>query len=176
MAELTVTPSASLPTRDRDEILSLCRLAYREDLAALFRSVGPATHVRCRHEGRLVSHAMWVTRYLQAGVRPPLPTAYVEAVATHPAFERRGLATTVMRRLASEIPPAFELAALCPATPRLYERLGWRFWRGPLGIRLVSGRREATPGERVMVLPLPGRPALDLDAPVSAEWREGELW
>jgi hypothetical protein len=29
---------------------------------------------------------------------------------------------------------------------------------------------------KVMILRLPCTPPLDLDAPLSAEWREGELW
>jgi hypothetical protein len=34
-----------------------------------------------------------------------------------------------------------------------------------------------TPDEQVMVLRLPRTPAgLSLDAPLSAEWREGEFW
>lgn len=65
----------------------------------------------------------------------------------------------------------YRLAALCPAEFALYERLGWRFWRGPLGIRMPSGETDATPEERIMILKLPGTPQLDLDAPLSAEWR-----
>jgi hypothetical protein len=33
-----------------------------------------------------------------------------------------------------------------------------------------------TPDERVMILSLPQTPSLDLDLPLSVEWREGEVW
>ena len=176
MLELEVVQSESNTADLRSEILSLCNLAYREDLTELFRTVGPATHVLGLSEGMLVSHALWVTRWLQPGAGKPLKTAYVEAVATLPKFQRRGFATLVMRRLVSEIPESFKLTALCPARSGIYERLGWRFWRGRLSIRMPSGQQQETPDERVMVFDLPGGPTLDLTEPLSAEWREGELW
>ena len=157
------------------EVLALGALAYGEDLTELYREIGPATHVLVRDGGLLVSHAMWVTRWLQVGAARPLKTAYVEFVATHPEFRNRGLASQVMRRLVSEIPDSYELAALCPATAGLYQRLGWRFWRGPLFAR-TAGRRIPTPDERVMILPLAKTPRLDLDLPLSVEWRPGEVW
>jgi aminoglycoside 2'-N-acetyltransferase I len=87
---------------------------------------------------------------------------------------RRGYASAVMKRLARAIAD-YDLGALDPAEPELYARLGWVFWRGPLFIRM-DGELLPTPDERVMILRLPKTPPLDLDAPLSAEWRPGELW
>lgn len=176
MPDIDVISSEALPPSVREEVLALCEAAYEEDVRDLFATFGPATHILLRVEGVLASHAMWVTRWLQPGAAPPLMTAYVEMVATLPASQGKGYATRVMERLAREIPEAFGLAALCTGTHGFYERLGWRLWRGPLSIRMPSGALEPTPEERVMVLELPGRPALGLDEPLSAEWREGELW
>ena len=69
----------------------------------------------------------------------------------------------------------FDLGALCPAIPLMYARLGWEFWCGPLFIRRAD-RLIPTPDEDVMILRLPRTPPLDLEAPLSVEWREGELW
>jgi len=69
----------------------------------------------------------------------------------------------------------YDLAALCPTRDGLYRRLGWRYWRGPLSVR-KDGHVVPTPQERVMILPLPLTPTLDLDAPLSVEWRPGEVW
>jgi GNAT superfamily N-acetyltransferase len=171
LAALT-SPSPEL----RREILDLCYLAYAEDLTGFFEASPEATHVICREGSAVVAHAMWVTRWLQVDYGRPLRTAYVEAVATHPAFRGRGLASRVMRRLVSELPVSFELAALCPATVSLYERLGWRFWLGPLSIRMPSGERLDTPDERVMIYELAGRPQVDRYGVLSAEWRPGEVW
>jgi aminoglycoside 2'-N-acetyltransferase I len=56
-----------------------------------------------------------------------------------------------------------------------YARLGWELWRGPLFVRTDAGLMP-TPDEEVMILRLPRTTPLDLDSPLSAEWREGELW
>jgi len=71
----------------------------------------------------------------------------------------------------------YELAALSPFSVEYYERLGWERWRGPLFIRTKEGNLlPSLDDEEVMILRLPKTPVLDLSAPLSAEWREGELW
>jgi aminoglycoside 2'-N-acetyltransferase I len=160
----------------RREAIELCRLAYDEDLTELFESVGASVHVVIHDGAELVSHAMWCTRWLQVDRDPPSKTAYVEAVATHPAHRREGLASRVMRRLIAEIPDDFALAALSPAVIPFYERLGWRPWEGPLATRMPDGSVVPTPEELVMIHELPGRPPIDLGRPLSIEWRVGEVW
>lgn len=124
--------------------------------------------------GTLVSHLMWVTRWLQPSDARLLKTAYVEMVATAPEAQRRGHATALLNRIPSLVDD-YDVAALAPATEGLYARLGWQFWRGPLftrqGAELVS-----TPDERVMLLLLKQTPPLDFDASLSVEWRPGEVW
>lgn len=161
----------------RRESIALCCLAYGENLTDLFESVGPTVHVLVRDGAELVCHAMWCTRWLQIDGGPPLRTAYVEAVATHPDHRRRGLASGVMRTLIAEVPREFELAALSPATIPFYERLGWRCWLGPLRIRMPNGLVVATPtDEVVMIHELPDGPTVDIRRPLSVEWRAGEVW
>ncbi len=172
--ELEVASSNSLTKTQRAEILALCNRAFREDLTPFFRTITDATHVVGTLGDKLISHALWITRWLQCNDNPPLRTAYVELVATDPDFQRRGFATAVMQRLVCEIVD-FDLAALSPAIPDFYLKLGWVFWRGPLFIRSPEGLIP-TPEESVMVLHLTQTPRLDLEAPLSAEWREGELW
>ena len=155
-------------------IHALCNRAYAQDLTPLFKTFTDATHVLGYLGTSIVSHAMWVTRWLQPGDGPLLRTAYVEMVATEPRFQLRGFATAVMRLLADAISD-FDLGGLCPAEPELYARLGWIFWRGPLFIR-TQEELVSTPEERVMILRLPKTPPLALDLPLSAEWREVELW
>ena len=156
------------------EIVELCLAAYEEDFEAIFRTLPRTKHILARVDGRLVSHACWATRWLQPGDHSPLRTAFVEAVATAPNEQRRGYASAVMRRLAREI-LEYDLGGLSPACPHIYERLGWQMWRGPLAIRTDNGLLS-TPRDDVMVLRLPRTPELDLAGPLSAEWREGELW
>jgi aminoglycoside 2'-N-acetyltransferase I len=173
---LQVIQSSALPDATRAAIVALCDRAYGREMASYLNALPNPTHVIGSVGGVIVSHAMWVTRAIQAGDGPPLRTAYVELVATEPAQQRRGYAAAVMRRLAASV-AEFDLAALCPsdAGAALYPALGWQYWRGPLFIRGPQALL-ATPDERVMILELPLTPHLDLDAPLSAEWREGELW
>jgi GNAT superfamily N-acetyltransferase len=179
---LEVIRGEDLTAEQQEEIIDLCSRAYQEDYEELFRSFPETTHILARLQGAsarrpgpLVSHALWVTRWLQAGELPPLRTAYIETVATEEAFRGRGYASSVMNLAARQI-QAFDLGGLSPAETTLYARLGWAYWRGPLSIRTPQGLLP-TPGERVMILRLPNTPpGLHLDMPLSAEWREGELW
>jgi aminoglycoside 2'-N-acetyltransferase I len=175
-AEIQVRSSAELSAQAREQILTLCDRAYGEDLRPAFDAFVEPVHVLAIVEDSIVSHALWVTRWLAPGDSAPLRTAYVEAVATDPAHERRGFASAVMRTLVGRV-ATFQLAALSPSDRghALYGRLGWERWIGPLSIRRRAGVIE-TPEESVMIYRLPWSPPLDLTAPLSAEWRPGELW
>jgi aminoglycoside 2'-N-acetyltransferase I len=172
---IEVVDSRAISESTLQEVRDLCTEAYAEDFSHAFESLGPGTHVIGRLDGRIVAHAMWVDRALQVADGTRLRTAYVEAVATTPAFRRRGFGTEVMRHLANQV-HGYDLAALSPSDPRFYARLGWESWRGPLFIRTSAGL-EPTPDEGVMILRLQKTPAdLDLASPLSAEWRPGEVW
>ncbi len=168
MPLLDVVACDSLSAADRTEIIALCTAVFAEDFARLFELLPGSRHVV------LVGHACWVTRWLQPTGSPPLRTAYVEAVATRTDRQGQGLGRTVMARVASEI-AGYTLGALSPAHPRFYEHLGWEHWCGPTAIRLTD-RLLPTPGEEIMILRMAQTPPLDLDAPITAEWRTGELW
>jgi aminoglycoside 2'-N-acetyltransferase I len=70
----------------------------------------------------------------------------------------------------------YQLGGLSPFNVRYYERLGWELWRGPLGIRREHSVEASPDDEQVMIYRLPKTPELDVTAPLSAEWQEGELW
>ena len=127
-----------LDARTRAEIVALCTAAYNEDFSRLFEELTNTTHILARDgAGALVSHAMWVTRWLQPEGHPLLRTAYVEAVATRPDRQGHGFGTKVMEHVVAAIrpDPVWELAALSPAVPQFYLRRGWEPWLGPLAIR-----------------------------------------
>lgn len=158
------------------EILALCSDAYEEDFTPSFRLLGGATHVLVMASGRLVAHAAWVRRQLRWGdSRRPLSCAYLEAVATPVALQRRGLGTLVL----GAIPPllkSFDLAALSPSEPDFYARSGWEMWQGNL-FYAHQGKRIRCEDEQVMIHRLPRTPAaLDLRDELEADWREGDIW
>ena len=171
---IEVAGSESLSHATFVAVLALCNEAYEEELAALFATFVRPVHVLAYLGDALVSHAMWVTRWLQAGTHPLMRTAYVEMVATAPTHQGRGFGTAVMQRLAAEIQD-FDLGGLATGSPGFYARLGWEPWRGPLSIRTETGVLP-TPDDSMMILRLPNTQPLDLAAPLSAEWRAGELW
>ena len=58
-----------------------------------------------------------------------------------------------------------------------YERLGWRRWAGPTYVRTDAGLvRTAEDDGNVLVRLTPASPDLDLSAPLSCEWRSGDVW
>ena len=155
-------------------VVALCDRAFDEDMETILADLIDSTHVLAEIEGVLVGHACWVTRWLSAGGRPPLRTAYIETVATEPNLQRRGIGGAVMKRVGREI-WSYELGGLCPNYPEFYARFGWESWLGPLAIRTNDGLLE-TPDEHVMVLRTPLTPDIDLDARLTAEWCPGEVW
>jgi aminoglycoside 2'-N-acetyltransferase I len=174
--EIGIARSAELGAGVRNEILTLCRAAYREDLGSYLENIGPGVHLLGRVENTLVSHAMFVERWLQLHDGRLLRTAYVELVATAPEAQRRGYASTLMRRLADEI-HGFDIGGLSPTDEQFYARLGWETWRGELLIRTGTDVVASDDDEALMVLRLPRTPPdLSLDKPISIEWRPGEIW
>lgn len=174
--DIRVIPAADISSDLYAAIYRLCARAYGEDLRALIETFDQPVHVVATSDGAVVSHALWITRWLQPNDGPLLRSAYVEAVATDPGYRRRGFASAVLQALVKEVQD-FDLAALCASDQgyALYARLGWEIWRGPLFVR-QNANCIATPGETVMVCRLPRSPALDLDGSLSVEWRIGELW
>ena len=160
---------------ENSEILGLCSQAYEEDYAPHLETFKNSCHILARLEGRLVSHALWITRWLQIGSGPLMRTAYVEGVATDSQYRARGFASAVMKHLASEIID-FEIGGLSPAETSLYSRLGWQYWRGPLFHRKDGELIRDPADEAIMILRLPKTPDLDLTQPISVEWRQGEVW
>ena len=127
-------------------------------------------------EGEIVAHASVVERELHVDGRA-LRTGYVEAVATASDRQGLGLGSLLMTEVTAYIRDRFELRALGTGRHRFYERLGWMAWRGPSFVRTTEGIRR-TPDEDgdILVLPTPASPPLDPDAPISCDWRPGDVW
>jgi aminoglycoside 2'-N-acetyltransferase I len=133
-------------------------------------------HFVLEDDREIRSHASVVERELHAGEHR-LRTGYVEAVATWPAHQRRGFATEVMRAVGAHIDETFELGALDTGLPGFYSRLGWEVWDGPTFVRTDGGLvRTAEEDGAVMVRRTPRTPTLHLSAPISCEWRPGDVW
>ena len=174
-----VLPTAALDAATREAIIGVCNRAWgndpEHDFAPLFDLVTDSLHVLAYENDVLVSHACFASRWLEVEGLPLLRTAYVDAVATEPALQGRGLGAAVMRRFAVE-GAGYDLNAL--ASERavgFYERLGWERWKGPTAVRKPEGL-EPTPEDTVLTLRTPSTPALDLTARLIADERAEHPW
>lgn len=126
--------------------------------------------------GEVVAHASVVERELQIDSHP-LRTGYVEAVATAPDRQGTGLGSLVMADVTTYIRERFELGALGTGRHALYQRLGWVTWQGDSFVRSRDGTHR-TPDDDgyILVLATPSSPPLDITAPISCDWRPGDVW
>lgn len=178
-ASITVTIARTeyLSAATRAAIVQLCIAAHQEeDFRRLFTYIpsGGRHFLAYREEG-LVSHAVVTTRWLQPGGHPVLKTAYVDAVATLPAYQGQGYGSAVMRHLAKNIAD-YAIACLETDRPAFYQRLGWEIWRGALAGRSARGLIPTPEQKGIMILRLAETPALDLDRELTIECQAGRIW
>jgi aminoglycoside 2'-N-acetyltransferase I len=173
--------TADLGPAEISAIREIMTLAFGDDEEERFgeddwaHALG-GVHVVVDIDGEIVAHAAIVERTLRMG-ELPLRTGYVEAVATTPALQGQGLGTLAMADVATLIRDRYELGALGTGSHHFYQRLGWVVWQGPTFVRTAEGLQR-TPDEDggILVLETPASPALDIRAPLSCEWRPGDVW
>jgi aminoglycoside 2'-N-acetyltransferase I len=134
------------------------------------------THFLLDVDDRIAAHAAVVEREIHVADRA-LRAGYVEAVATVSNRQGAGLGSHLMADVGAYIQDRFELGVLGTGRHGFYERLGWKTWTGPLYVRTPDGPRR-TPDEEgfLLVLMTPASPPLDLAAPISCNWRDGDVW
>ena len=127
-------------------------------------------------DGSIVSHASVVPRRLEAGDRA-LRTGYLEAVATLPAFERRGYGSMVVRAAGRYLLPRYRARRTLDGRPRVLPspRLGGL---ARADVRPRDGRSRAHRGRRRLDLHPPHavHAVAVLDDPLVCDWRSGDVW
>lgn len=133
-------------------------------------------HALAWEDGELVAHASVVQRRLLYGGRA-LRTGYVEAVGVRADRRRRGLGAAVMAPLERVIRRAYDLGALSSSEEALgfYAPRGWQRWRGPTSVLTPAGIVRTPDGDG-SVFVLRKTIALKLDAELTCDWRDGEVW
>ncbi len=174
---ITSARTEELNADTRASIIHVCRTAHQEDDFTHLFSYIPSggIHVLAYREHEVVSHAVATTRWLQPEGLPLLRTAYVDAVATLPAYQGQGIASTLMRHLATVLSD-FEIA--CLATDNavaFYARLGWEVWRGPLAGRRATELLPTPDQKGIMILRLARTPPLDVESLLVIEY-DGRIW
>jgi aminoglycoside 2'-N-acetyltransferase I len=133
-------------------------------------------HALVLEGGELVSHAAVVPRALVVGDRP-VQAGYVEAVATVPAYQRRGLGSLAMTALHEVLDSDFDLGALSTSAHDFYARLGWERWRGPsFVVREGTRLRTAEEDDGLMVRRTARTRWVTLTEPLACHDRPGDGW
>ena len=179
MSEAIMVTSArteELNAETRASIIHVCRTAHQEDDFTHLFSYIPSggIHVLAYREHEVVSHAVATTRWLQPEGLPLLRTAYVDAVATLPAYQGQGIGSTLMRHLATVISD-FEMACLETERVSFYARVGWEVWRGPLAGRRATELLPTPDQKGMMILRLARTPPLDVESFLVIEY-DGRIW
>jgi len=175
---ITSANTEDLNAATRAEIIQVCIAAHQEeDFKNLFTYVPTGGwHFLAYRAEELVCHAGVSTRWLQVEDQPLLKTAYIDAVATLPAYQGQGYGSALMRQLASDIDREYVIACLETDRETFYERLGWQTWRGPLAGRSEQGLIPTPDQHGIMVLQLSQTPPLDLDLALSIECQDERIW
>jgi aminoglycoside 2'-N-acetyltransferase I len=176
----------SLRVAVSDEVDAATRAALRQLWAAAFgdrfddddadHAYG-GVHVLAADGGEIAGHASAVPRRIRVA-DDWWDVGYVEAVATHPAAQRAGVGSAVMRRLHEEIDARWPLAFLSTGRARdFYLRIGWEVWQGPSSVLTEAGP-VATDEEHggILVRRTGSSAGLDLALPIMCEDRPGDAW
>ena len=126
--------------------------------------------------GAPIAHGAVVPRTLWHRGRA-LRCGYVEGLAVRADHRGHGRAAEVMDALEKIIRESRDLGALSTTEMALgfYVRRGWQPWRGPTSVQTPTGTLR-TPEDDGGVLVLPAAAPLDLDAPLTCDWRPGDVW
>lgn len=175
---LTSAQTEDLNEVARVSIIQLCVAAHQEeDFKNLFTYIpSGGWHFLAYLDEQLVSHALVTTRWLQPEGLSLLKTAYIDAVATLPAYQGLGYGSALMRQLASDIDREYVIACLETERETFYDPLGWQTWRGPLAGRSEQGLIPTPEQRGIMVLRLSQTPPLNLDSALSVECQSGRIW
>lgn len=127
-------------------------------------------------DGEVIAHASVIQRRILHGGEP-LRAGYVEAVGVRDGHRRNGVGSAVMQPLEQIIRRGYAMGALGATDDAVpfYLARGWRQWRGPASALTPTGILP-TPDEQGAIYVLPVAVPLDLDAEITCDWRDGDVW
>ena len=168
--------TSELGDAERQAVVQVCTAAHQHDFSELFGFLPPeGLHVLGYIGDQLAGHAVVTTRWLQFEHGLLLRTAYVDAVATEPTYQRLGVGSAVLRALAEAIGD-YDIACLETDRESFYDRLGWEEWRGPTAGRSDEGLVPTPQQTGIMILRLPRTPELALDGLLTIECQGVRIW
>ncbi|ARF57869.1 GNAT family N-acetyltransferase [Streptomyces gilvosporeus] len=177
MTQLRTAHTADLDAATLDAARALLDDAFDDLTEEDWEHALGGIHALLHADGALIGHAAVVQRRLVHGGRA-LRCGYVEGVAVRADRRGRGHGGALLGALERVIRGAYDLGALSAgdAAAGFYAGRGWQRWRGSSWTLSPTGIRR-TPEEDggLYVLPTAATP-LDLDAALTCDWREGDVW
>jgi len=174
-SEIRARRTRQLDAATRAAIVELCTEAHQTDFSRLFFYLpSDGLHFLVYRDDQIVSHAVVTTRWVQPEILPILRGAYAEAIATLPAYQRRGYGSAMLRELASSITD-YDIAYLESEPVSFFQQLGWERWRGPCAQRSGDQLVPTLSACSILVLRLPHTPPLDLDRLITLESQPGRI-
>lgn len=169
--------TGELTPDERTQLRAMLDEAYEGDFADTdWDNALGGTHLLLYEAEQIVCHASVVPRQLVTGGRT-FRTGFVEAVATRPSHERRGLGTEIMQAATAVVREHYELGSLCTGSQAFYERTGWERWQGETFVRKDDAwLRTPEEDDAVMILRTDASRDIDVHAGISCEWRPGDVW
>jgi aminoglycoside 2'-N-acetyltransferase I len=175
--DIQVLPTEGLTTPEVATVRGLLSAAFGERFSDddWDHAVG-GRHIVARTGEGIVGHAAVVPRRLWIADRG-FDAGYVEAVATRPDLQRRGVATQLTTIVDEVVRAGHEIGALSTGAPTLYERLGWRRWKGASYVRRATTLdRSADEDDGIMVLLFGPSNDVDVTADIVCAERRGDDW
>lgn len=174
--EVRVDPTSSLEPAVLDSAKALCAAEYVSFTDDDWEHGLGGLHAIAWDGDLLVGHAAVAQRRLLHRGRA-LRCGYVENVVVRSSHRRQGIATALMSEIGAVIARGFDVGGLAAGEDgaRVYRPLGWRKWRGPT-FALTPAGVVRTPDDDAEIYVLPGAYELDLDAELTCDWRDGDVW
>jgi aminoglycoside 2'-N-acetyltransferase I len=179
--EIVTKCTEALDAATRAAIIDVCIKAHNQaDFQHLFTYIPAgglhflAYRTSSNRAQELVSHAVVTTRWLQPEGHPLLKTAYIDAVATLPAYQGQGIGSALLRHLALGVAD-YDIGCLETDRATFYAQVGWEVWRGPLAGRRGTALLPTPEQKGIMILRLARTPPLDLDGALTIEY-DGRIW
>lgn len=184
MADVTLIHTADLDDATLDEAHGMTLEAFATEFTDDDWEHGlGGLHAIARDGDTIIGHAAIVQRHLLYQ-RRALRAGYIEAVAVHVDHRRGGVGGQLLEALEPIAGRAFDLGVLSATDVGMpfYRSRGWEPWRGTLHAFTPEGIIDQPEEEgSLLVFGVQGRVAgqsvaLDLDAELTCDWRNGDLW
>ena len=86
---LKVQKNSDLSEEELENIITLCSNVFHEDYRPYMKDFIDGTHILGYYEDTLVSHVLWLNRWVRIDKTPLLRTAFLDAVAVDEKYRKR---------------------------------------------------------------------------------------